>query len=212
MKKSMRASLSIFAGACMITSVLSACAPARTDRAPGQPGTQQGQNMQGNNGPAGNLQGVDPTRNRLDQMGNPIGDQRGNLQGNQQGNQQGNLLGGTQQDVQQQRTGDMQKAENIRKDLNRMREINNASVVVRGDTALVGYKPSPNCQDFNANRRVITDRVRQIDNSIANIRVSESADMMNRIDRLSKDMGTNRDMNPLVDEFNRLFRGINPIT
>lgn len=216
MKKSLRTSLSIFAGACLLASTLSACAPSGTDRAPNQPGTQQGQNMQGNNGPAGNLQGIDQAgdqaRDRFNGMNDPMGNRQGNLLwGNQQGNQPGVGLGGNQPDDQQRIAADRQKAENIRKQLNGMREISNASVVVRGDTVLVGYKPSQNGQDFNANRRLITDKIRQTDNSIANIRISESAEMMNRIDRLSRDMGANRPTNQLVDEFNRLFRGISPV-
>lgn len=190
----------IILGLCLFAISLSGCNSEGRSLSPrGTPIPRQ-QRMQGDH-----IQGVTPQQQGL---------QRDHLQGTTPNPGQGALLGTNPMNppVQpQQMSENRQKADNIRNELKNMREVENVSVIVNGNTALVGYKPADNAGDVNATKAVISSRVKEIDRTITEVRVSESPDIMTRMDRLSRDITDNRPMNVITNEFNQLFQGINPI-
>lgn len=187
-------------GLCLFAIPLSGCnADGRSLSPRGTPIPQQ-QRMQGDH-----IQGVTPQQQGL---------QRDNLRGTTPNPGQGALLGTNPMNPQaqpQQMSENRQKADNIRNELKNMREIENVSVIVNGNTALVAYKPADNVGDVNATKSMISSRVKDVDKTITEVRVSESPDIMTRIDRLSRNITDNRPMNAITNEFNELFQGINPI-
>jgi spore cortex protein len=92
-----------------------------------------------------------------------------------------------------------QKSDNITKQLDAMPEIDKVNVLVTGDTCLVGYSPANAQGDPNARKNMVIEKVKQIDPTLNNVVVSESQDVMNRINQLINDMANNKSM----DEINR---------
>lgn len=207
MKSNLKTVLVAFAGTCLISATLSACAQAGTERAPGPNAGQQLQNMQ--------TQGIN--RNNLVntttelRQGNMTDTNPGNNQGMNLRNNQGMNLGNNQAN-QQQTAPNRQKADNIKRQLMNMNGVADANVIVMGNTALVGFKPSGNRGDVNAVRSNIMNKVKEIDSTITNVTVSESADIMDRMNRLGTDITNNRPVNTITDEFNKMIDGLNPAT
>lgn len=116
--------------------------------------------------------------------------------------------------VPQQQLGDMQKkAQNIDNQVEKIRGVDEASVLVVGNTCLVGYRPSQAATNTNTMKNVISERVKAMDKSITNVVVSDSADIMSRINRLSTNMGNNGniDMNQVKNEMNEIMRSVSPV-
>lgn len=202
MIKKIKAVLIVIVGMCLIIAMLGACAMGSRERSPEQPNNQpQGQNLQQQRLKMENM--FDTTRQPgQNQM---LGANPENNQGvNPEANQQNQLVPG------QQMLPDMQKAKNIKNQLNNMSEVENVNVVVVGDTALVGCKPSGNAKDVNALKNKIVNKVKEIDKSIKNVTVSEKADIMDRIKRLENDVENNIPMDKITNEFNRIIREITP--
>lgn len=190
-----------FAGTCILAASLSACAQTGTQRAPGPNAVQQnmgtpgiyGNNVNytgtqyGNTTGANNYTGMNITDNQDYTMGNGLG---------------GNVTG-------QQGAPDRQRADNIRRQLINMSGIADANVIVMGNRALVGFRPSGNTGNLNAVKSNITNKVKQIDKTITNVSVSESADIMARMSRLGANVTNNGMVNNFADEFNKLIKGLN---
>lgn len=146
----------------------------------------------------GNLQG---TTMLPGQPGIPGGNPtQGTLPGNNLSNTQG----------QQQVSIDRQKSDEIRNKLNGIAGVKDTSVAVRGNTCLVGYTPSGTAADVNATKANIIKRVKETDKSITDVRVSESADIMTRINKLSTDVTGSSPMNEITESFNKLMQEITP--
>lgn len=149
-----------------------------------------------------------PDQNNTTQQGrNLIGENaRGATPG--PGNNTGlNRIG---QQIQQQTGFDGQKAGNILTRLGNIDGVSKINTVVSGNTALVGYNATVPATDANTTRKMITDRVKQIDNTITNVVVSDSADISSRIGRLSDNIKNKSPMNDLNKEFNQLIQSIRP--
>ncbi|RCX17118.1 YhcN/YlaJ family sporulation lipoprotein [Anaerobacterium chartisolvens] len=198
MIKNVKTGGTVFLGFCLITTMLSACDAGRTSRLP----DQQQQNVQQQGIERDNLLGIAPQP----EDGGTSGMNPGNNQGANPGVNQGANPGVNQPD--QQMAPDRQKAENIKNQLRDITEIADANVIVMGNTALVGYKPSGNMGDSNAAKNMIISKVKKIDRTITNVSVSEQPDMMNRMNRLGEDITNNRPMNDITNEFNQIMRGI----
>lgn len=199
MKNNLKAVLSASAGVFLITAMLGACTQAGTSRAPGQNNGRQLQNMQ--------TQGFD--RNNLVNTTTPL--RQGYATGINLGNNQGTILG-MNQATRQQATLNQQKADTIKRQLINMNGVESANVIVMGNTALVGFKPTGNTRDATAVRNRIMSKVKAADKTITNVSVSESPDIMGRMNRLSTDITSNRPINAITDEFNNIIRGITPVT
>lgn len=204
MIKNLRAALNVFAGVCIITAMLSGCSQAGTSRAPGMntgrrlTDTQQG--LTGNN-----LMNTTPQYGNL--AGTTQGYMSGTVPGDMAGTTQGNLAGTTPGGANL-TTADRQKADNIRMQLRRMSGISDANVIVMGNTALVGFKPSGATGNMNVVKRNITNKVKEIDRTITNVSVSESSDIMTRMNRLGTNMTNNGMVTNFADEFRKLVDGL----
>ena len=220
MIKKIKVGLIVFMGACVLTAMFSACAMGGRARSPEQQGgQQQGQNLQqqGQNlqqqGQNLKQQGLDMdnTPNTMPKAGQNLGQNEilgGNPENNQGSNPQANLL--NQQTTEQQMAPDGQKAENIKNQLNQMKEIEDVNVVVMGNTALVGCKPSGNAKDINAVKEMIVKKVKEADKSITNVTVSEKTDIMEMISKLENDIKSNNPVDQITKEFNRIIQKITP--
>jgi YhcN/YlaJ family sporulation lipoprotein len=107
-------------------------------------------------------------------------------------------------------TVDRHRTDNIHKQLSKMGELRQVGVIITGNTALVGYSPSHLAKDVSSTKALITSRVKQIDPSIKNVVVSESADIMSRINKLTTDISNNRPANEISNEINQLLKGVAP--
>jgi YhcN/YlaJ family sporulation lipoprotein len=105
---------------------------------------------------------------------------------------------------------DRQKSDKVAKQLIKMNELRRVGVIVTGNTALVGYSPSKTIKDVNATKTRIADKVKKIDPSITNVVVSESADIMTRINNLTSDVANNRPGNEVGNEVNQLIQSVVP--
>lgn len=186
----------------------------RNNQRLGQNGTtQQGRNLIGEN-----MQGANPDTGP--NGGNMLGGNRDAGSGNNPPDATGigatpgpdNNMGLNRMGQQfQQQTGfNGQKADNIRSQLGNIDGVRQINTVVNGNTALVSYSPTDTTRDANATRNMITDRIKQIDNTITNVVVSNSRDISTRIDRLADNIRNNRPMNELNNEFNQLMQNIRP--
>lgn len=125
----------------------------------------------------------------------------------------GNLMGTNPPGVLPQNvvTVDRQKSDNIRIQLNKMNELSQVGVIVTGNTALVGYSPSKKAKDVNTTKTMVANKVKQIDSSITNVVVSESADIMARINKLTTDISQNKPGNEIGNEVNQLLQRVAPV-
>lgn len=105
---------------------------------------------------------------------------------------------------------DKAKADKIHKSLSKMKELSKAGVVVAGNTALVGYSPSKTAKNVSATKALIAREVKKSEPSIKNIIVSESADIMTRINKLTSDIANKKPAHEISNEFNKLIKGATP--
>lgn len=103
---------------------------------------------------------------------------------------------------------DTQKADNIKKQLANVTGISNVNAIVSGNTALVSYKRLGNAINSNATRTTITDRVKNMDSSITNVVVSDTADFSTKVSRLASDIKNNKPVNDMTNQFNRIVQSI----
>lgn len=169
--------------------------------------TPQGRNMIGDN-----MQGVDPNAGPRDN--NQIGIRQDNTIGDNIPDRGINPVNpGTNntgmQYNQQQITEGRGKADNIKRQLEAMREVRNVNVVVLGNSALVGFNTADASVDAAKARDMVINKVKQIDNTITNVMATDSQDMLPGITRLSDDITNNRAADTIGDNFNRMIRGMN---
>lgn len=201
MIKKMRSIAPIALGFCMLVLPLSGCAPAdrNRDTTPGQAATPvPGQNLTGQNLQGVNPPGVYPTQDRMGVLG-------GTPAPNQAAQPAPQLT--TPQATMQTYN---QRATNIRNQLATMNEIARVNAIVIDNTAVVGFTPKNTGADMNTLKRMIAERVRQIDPAVTNVTVSETADTMNKVNQLSNDMTNNRPINEIRTEVNQLMQRIAP--
>ncbi len=112
------------------------------------------------------------------------------------------------QQIQDQVAFNRQKADNISKQLGNIDGIGQINTIVKGNTALVGYRPSNTVKDASSIKKAITDRVKQADNTITSVVLSDSADITSRIAQLSNSIKNNNPAAELSNEFDKLIRSI----
>ncbi|MCX7922644.1 MAG: YhcN/YlaJ family sporulation lipoprotein [Clostridia bacterium] len=104
------------------------------------------------------------------------------------------------------RSFDGRRAANIRNDLNTINGLNRVNAIVNGGTALISYQPGEGMRDANAAKDTIIKRVKRIDNTITDVVVSNSPDVMGKMDQLSKDIIKNRPMDDLNNNFDKIVQ------
>ena len=136
---------------------------------------------------------------------------RKNVENGKQQNNIGNKSIGIQMG-QQQMAATRARADNIEKKLVNLKEVDKANALIVGNTCLVGYKPSKTTDNTNATNNLVTNKVKAIDNTITNVVVSESPDIMARINRLSSDVMNNKNvnMNNVSNEIIKIMREVRP--
>ncbi|MGE5613652.1 MAG: YhcN/YlaJ family sporulation lipoprotein [Bacillota bacterium] len=201
MKKSFKAALGVFTGLCLFAALVAGCAKTGQERAPGQ--FDSGLNNQAT-GFGNNMMGVRYGTT----IGNTTGDMAGIVPGGNAGASTGlnnNNVTGTQMT-----SADRQRASRIKRQLLGMRGVDEADVIVMGDTCLVGIRTAGNAGNAANIRNNVARKVKQVDNNVKNCTVSDSADTLARIRRLVNTTG-DRTVN-FADEFNRLIRSTNMMT
>lgn len=131
----------------------------------------------------------------------------------------GNVLSGTNKNATiqgQLMLFDGKKADSIRKQLEAMPDVKSAQVIVRGNTALVGCKPSKTSIDVNSLAGKVSDKVKSLDKSVTNVCVTDKDSAMNDMTKLSNDIkssgsnGNAKTVNDCVSRFNRLLQVAKP--
>jgi YhcN/YlaJ family sporulation lipoprotein len=105
---------------------------------------------------------------------------------------------------------DRARASMIERQLESISGINDCSVIVSGDTALVGLRTNgTGAGNMSGLRAAIESRVKQMDRSIRNVTVTDSPDMLTRMGRL----GTtgNGMTNNFMQEFDNMIRSLNNV-
>lgn len=175
-----------------------------------QDGTTQMPGQQGGTMGRGDTIGANP-------MNTPMDDRLGNQMGNQMDNQMGTQVNPLDQTPQMNK--DTQKQDMIRNGIKNIPGVADVSVAVDGNSCLVGYRPSNTGGDANATKTEISKKVKELDKTITNVKVSESADIMSRIKKLSTDFtnnitnsitngNNNSPMNEISNSFNKLMNEI----
>jgi len=103
---------------------------------------------------------------------------------------------------------DQKKASNIKTQLMKMEGITDANVMVMGDTALVSFKTTGNTGNETALKNSIMKKVKAIDTSINNVTVSESSDIMSKMNKLGSDIKNNKPVKTITEEFNSMIKGM----
>lgn len=133
------------------------------------------------------------------------------LNGDRINNRAGLLNGTDANNLGQTTANNNTRAENIKKQLVSMPEVDDANCLVSGNTVIVGYRPSNNSRDVNATKNKIINMVKQIDKNADTVAVSESGDIMNQIQNLTNDIA-NKPMSEINQEIRQLLQKINPVT
>ena len=205
-----------------------------TDR---QDMTGQGQNLMGENpqgtNPEVNRMGApDNTRNRT-QNGIPNGIDNGNNDGANNGINNG-LTNGTNNgttigrdgavappgtNTGQTRTPQLQqdsladygrRADIIRDKLEAMNEVENVTVVVMGNNALVGYTSSNKSRNNDTTKNAIIKKVKDTDKAIENVTVTDALDLTKQLNRISEDIRNNRPIDQINASIDKIMRQITP--
>lgn len=171
--------------------VLTACTARNINpRQPGQPDTTgQGQNMMQKTAPDANRIQAPDGRTQTAPVPTPLPQL-----------QQGNMADYNR------------KAEAIKSKLEAMKEVDSASVVVVGNTALVGCKTSKESKNADTTRNLIINKVKATDKNIENVTVAESADLSAQVKRISDDIRNNKPVDEINASINKIMREINPKT
>lgn len=107
------------------------------------------------------------------------------------------------------------KAQNITNKLTAMEPIENASCVVNGKTALVGIDVADDQQGNNNTQNLKNDlvtKIKKMEPGITNVVITESPDLYQRINNLSKDATTGNTMRGMTNEFTEIMNRIMPAT
>ena len=102
-----------------------------------------------------------------------------------------------------------QRADNISKQLSKMKEIKNPHVVVYDNTALIGYTLTKSAKDAAKVKDMVSSKVKQVDKSITNVSATNSNDMVTKIKQLKTGTSNNTPMAELRNSFNKLVGNIN---
>lgn len=105
---------------------------------------------------------------------------------------------------------DTARATMIERQLESINGIDDCTVIVSGDTALVGLRTNRvGTGNMSRLRASIEQRVRQMDSSIRNVRVTDSPNMLTRMGRLGTTGNSNGMANNFMQEFNNMINSLN---
>lgn len=90
-------------------------------------------------------------------------------------------------------------------------EVSDANVVIVGNTALVACRPRNAALDANSLRAAVSQKCKSIDPTITNVVVTETEDMMTRVNQLYNNLAV-RPANQISQDFNNLVNQIKATT
>jgi len=234
MERSLKKGVTIFILCCALVAMLGACMTQRNNTVPeNQNGMMQRQNTQ--------LQGIEnqnaldltpqtgQTRNplilnRQNNNGNTLNTTPGtaqkqnsmlnnstlnnNTNNNANANNNGN---NNQMGLVGQMNADTTKSKQIKAQLEKMSGVDDVSVIVLGNTALVGCDIKNDNRTGNTDdlRNKIMQKVKNMDNSITNCVVTDKPEILERIKTLGEDITNGKPGNQITEEFNRIIKSIN---
>ncbi len=194
MQNSLRTAIGTLIGICLVAVVLVGCTQTGTPGIPGQDGMNNNTNAQ--------TQGYGMDNAGDNRYGNTIGITGYNSRTNPGMN---NAMNGTDGRTgpgtnlsagpnmnygntgTQMSSADRQKADKIKRQIMNMPGVSSADVIVMGDTALCGVNTGTNTS-LSQLRSSISQRVKQMDNTIRNVAVTNDSNILAEIQRL---LGTN---------------------
>jgi YhcN/YlaJ family sporulation lipoprotein len=190
--------IGLFLCICIFTISIMGCS-ARNTRYPNQPGTQRAQYQKNLlprvNTPGGvTPQGMNPQNATTRFIGVTPGTSNPGVQ------------------LSQQITNDRQRSEKIRTQLNSMNGVDQSSVIISGNTAIVGILTKAPLKDMKPVTAAVDKKVKQIDRSITKVVVTGAPDIVKQINRLSTDITSNKPANEITNSFNKLIKRINPMS
>jgi YhcN/YlaJ family sporulation lipoprotein len=94
-----------------------------------------------------------------------------------------------------------------------LKEVNNCSVLLSGNTCIVGVDMKNNLQGkmTTALKQKIERTVRNTDNRIKNVSITADPDLFTRINNMATDMGNGRPITGFAKEFQEILRRITPV-
>lgn len=107
------------------------------------------------------------------------------------------------------------QAQNIADQLTDMEPIERATVVISGNTALVGIDIVDNYYKYDEEEYLkddLVNRIKTMAPGIINVAITESPDLFQRINNLSRSMANGRMVQGLTNEFTELVNKITPST
>jgi YhcN/YlaJ family sporulation lipoprotein len=104
------------------------------------------------------------------------------------------------------------KAREIARDIAKEKNIESASCVVTGDTALVGlqFEEQYKGKVTDAIKRSVEKRVKKIEPSIKKVAVTADPDLLSRIKTMAKDIEDGKPLSGFTKEIEEIIRRINP--
>ncbi len=105
------------------------------------------------------------------------------------------------------------RANSIAKRVANLNEVNNCSVLLSGNTAIVGVDIKNNIEGRLTNdlKDKIAKTVRNADQSIKNVSITADPDLFTRISNTANDIGTGKPISGFTREFQEILRRINPV-
>lgn len=196
-----------------------------TDRTGRQNGLQQqdntGQNLMGEN-----QQGMNPEVNRMGTPDNALDRTQNELtNGINNGTNNQTLMGRDgavappEVNTKQTRTTQLQqntladngrRAENIREKLETISGIDDVSVVVTGNTAIVGYRLTDRSKNAATIKNEIAKKVKDTDKAIENVSVTDAADLSAQLKRISEDIKNNGPIDEINASIQKIMRQLTP--
>lgn len=104
------------------------------------------------------------------------------------------------------------KANVIAKKVANLNEVNNCSVLLSGNTAIVGVDMKNNLEGkmTTALKQKIERTVKNTDKNIKNVSVTADPDLLTRISTMARDIGNGRPISGFAREFQEILRRITP--
>lgn len=104
------------------------------------------------------------------------------------------------------------RAEKIARNVAKLKEVNSATCVITGNTALIGIDMKDNIEGKMTNdlKRKVESSVRNTDKNIKNVTVTADADLYKRISNMARDIRNGRPITGFTDEIQEMLRRITP--
>jgi len=101
----------------------------------------------------------------------------------------------------------------IAKKVNHLKEVKNTTVLLSGNTAIIGVEIDRNVQGQMTDdlKNKIIKAVKDADGSIRNVSVTANPDLFTRISNIEKDIRDGRPISGFAEEFQEILRRINPV-